>query len=428
MLEIKRKQRVMVVGGAGFIGRHLVELLLSGGYEVAVVDCLHAWSHGYEEDPATDALESFAKAGAEIYDADIADGALAEIKEFRPNCVVNLAGLGGHIEADICPNSYLTANVSTAQALMTSMLRANDSVTDAADAATRYIVSSSVHAYGFGMAECPEHGAQRTTRDLGRLLEGDWESHCLAAKCDEALRPVGIPEWASHDPIGMLGLTDVNREHIAMFGARAGLSVAALRMSEVIGPDMRLGSRLDSQFSRLLARVFAGQPRVREDGQQVLDLVHVADVARAFQAMIGPTPLRLARRHWANPSTSGIFNVSSGIGLRAIELAELATSVVHEEPIEVQVSGEFCVTEPRALLADPREMGERGWMVEHEMDTEGLAGVIRQIRAQSAIGPEHLEVLDALDGVARDRGLLLHPAMDHEAAVSKVETSSGWVG
>ncbi len=313
--------KVLVTGGAGFIGRPVVRRLELAGHEAAVYD--------RAQDPADD-----------ITDPVRTTSAFAGC-----DAVVHLAakvGLGVGI-ADITDyawqNDYGTAVVLKAAA---------------AHGITQVVYASSMVVYGEGAYACPEHGPTspppRRRSDLDR---GVFDPLCPS--CGADLVPGLVPEGAPADPRNSYAATKVHGEHLAACWSReTGGSVAALRFHNVYGPGMPRDTPYAGVAALFTSALLRGEaPRVFEDGRQRRNFVHVDDVAAAVVAALetdlgpGLTPLNIGSP-WV------------------ITIAEMAAALSrrHQGAAPV-ITGDYRLGDVRHITADCRA-AERvlGWRAE----------------------------------------------------------------
>jgi UDP-glucuronate 4-epimerase len=174
--------KVLVTGGAGFIGSHLAEALIARGDQVAIVDCFEPF---YEAATKRRNLETALKGGATLTETDIrdADGFLAQLRSFQPDVVVHLAarpGVGPSLEQ---PGLYLDLNVSGTLNVLDGCRRAGIG---------RLVVASSSSVYGLNRS-IPFREADRTaapaspygaTKAMAELLcHTYWHLHALSITC-----------------------------------------------------------------------------------------------------------------------------------------------------------------------------------------------------------------------------------------------------
>ncbi|MFI1889402.1 NAD-dependent epimerase/dehydratase family protein [Streptomyces jumonjinensis] len=326
--------RVLVTGGAGFIGSHIVAELAARGHETVVLDALLPSAHGASP-----------SAGAELVHADVRDrGALAEALR-GVDAVSHQAAMVGLGTAFSDAPDYVGCNDLGTAVLLAAMAEAG--VHD-------LVLAGSMVVYGEGRYDCPRHGWVRPgPRAAADLEAGRFEPRC--PECGADLAPGLVGEDAPADPRNVYATTKLAQEHLAAAWARAtgGRSVS-LRYHNVYGPGMPRNTPyagVASFFRSALARGEA--PRVFEDGGQRRDFVHVRDVAAAgavaLEALSGREPGALA-----------VFNTGSGEPHTVGEMAR-ALARAHGGP-EPVVTGEFRLGDVRHITASSRRLtDELGW-------------------------------------------------------------------
>jgi dTDP-L-rhamnose 4-epimerase len=335
---------ILVTGGAGFIGSHVVDALVSEGEEVRVLDLLHPLAHG--------SLPDYVSEDAELVLGDVRDRETVERALRGVTAVCHQAAMVG-----------LGVDMSD----MTDFVSHNDLGTAAlleALAAQRFrgrvVLASSMVVYGEGGYACAEHGEQHAPpRSPADLDAGRFEPRC--PRCGDPLAPRPIGEDAPFAPANVYAATKVHQEHLAFaFARETGVPVTALRYHNVYGPRMPRDTPyagVASIFASALAR--GERPRVFEDGRQRRDFVHVRDVARANQlALAAPEPYR------------GALNVASGTPRTVGEMAAaLAVAAGHPSSYPV-VTGEWRAGDVRHVFASPERAREAlGFVAEEHFDT-----------------------------------------------------------
>ncbi|MEV6998076.1 NAD-dependent epimerase/dehydratase family protein [Streptomyces sp. NPDC093982] len=317
--------RVLVTGGAGFIGSHIVEALKAHGHEPVVYDV--------RPDPESDVRNPYAVRQA-LTGVDAVCHQAA------------MVGLGaGFADA----TEYVSRNDLGTAVLLTAM----------ADAGVRRLVlAGSMVVYGEGRYVCERHGVVRPgPRAVADLDAGRFEPPC--PQCGADLAPGLVAEDAPADPRNVYATTKLAQEHLAAAWARATDGTAvSLRYHNVYGPGMPRDTPyagVASFFRSALARDEA--PRVFEDGRQRRDFVHVRDVAAANVAALEASAQALPG------GALTAYNTGSGDPHTVGEMAHaLAEAYGGSEPV---VTGEYRLGDVRHITADSARLrAELGWKAE----------------------------------------------------------------
>ncbi len=322
--------KVLVTGGAGFIGGHVVDALVAAGTEVVVLVNLS---------PAAPAVApDHLPASVDLRVADLTDpGAVARAVGDVGAVSHQAARVGLGVDFDDVVDYVRDNDLGTAT-LLQALWRAGFS--------GRLVVASSMVVYGEGAYRCAEHGAVRPApRRAVDLEAGRFDPPCPV--CGDGLHPEAITEDAPLDPRNTYAATKVHTEHLAaVFGREAGLPVAALRYHNVYGPRMPRDTPYAGVASIFRSALEAGRaPRVTEDGAQRRDFVSVSDVARA-------NVLALLER----PDVTGAFNIATGRPSTVGGLASaLAAAAGGPAPV---VTGEWKVGDVRHVTASPARAAE----------------------------------------------------------------------
>ncbi len=322
--------KVLVTGGAGFIGSHVVDELISLGHEAVVVDDLDPAAH----DGVPDGLH----ASASYVWGDVRDSELLARVLPGVDAVCHQAskvGLGVDF-ADV--GEYVSRNdLGTA-----TLLRALHDV----GFAGRLVLASSMVVYGEGRYRCDAHGVVRPgPRRVDDLDAGRYEPPCPV--CGAQLEPELVPEDHWLDPRNVYATTKLAQEQLCSAYAREhrGTVVTALRYHNVYGPRMPRDTPYAGVASIFRSAYERGDsPTVLEDGGQRRDFVHVRDVAHAnVLALTIPD------------GAAGAFNVCSGDPHTVLEMAEALRPPGAASP---RVVGGYRLGDIRHVTASPQRAAE----------------------------------------------------------------------
>ena len=264
--------RILVTGGAGFIGSHVTGRLVGAGHEVTVLDAWHPAAHRDGGDRVAEVHGAPATA-ADVRDPEAVRRAVRDV-----DVVVHQAAMVGMgVDLADLPD-YVGCNDLGTAVLLAAMAGAR---------VRRLVLASSMVVYGEGSYACARHGRVRPApRREADLSAGRFEPTC--PQCEAALEPQRIGEDGAVDPRSVYAATKVAQEHLAAAWAYAGGgSVVALRYHNVYGPGMPRDTPYSGVAAIFRSALEAGvAPRVFEDGRQLRDFVHVHDVADANVAAV----------------------------------------------------------------------------------------------------------------------------------------------
>ncbi len=333
--------RILVTGGAGFIGSAVVRAAVRAGHDVRIVDsgAVAAHPNGAPSEVA----------GVPVIHGDVRDGAaMAEAVRGVDAVCHQAAMVGLGVNLDDLPD-YASANDVGTAVLLAAMARSG---------VQRLVLAGSMVVYGEGRYRCPEHGdVTAPPRTEDDLRQGRFDPACPG--CAAPLEPALVGEEAAPDPRNAYAVTKLTQELLTRVWARETHGAATvLRYHNVYGPGMPRDTPyagVAAIFRSALARGEA--PQVFEDGGQRRDFVHVDDVARANLAALE------AQCAPATSTTStgvAVYNVASGEQRTIGDLARRLADVMGGP--DPRVTGQYRLGDVRHVTADTaRIRAALGW-------------------------------------------------------------------
>jgi dTDP-L-rhamnose 4-epimerase len=320
--------KVLVTGGAGFIGAHVALGLLEAGWDVRVLD-QPADPAGRQRHP------SELHPGVEYLWGDVADPAAVARAVRGVDAVAHQAAKVG-LEAGLADavDYAVTNDVGTAVLL---------AALDRGGFEGRLVLASSMVVYGEGRYRCAEHGVVRPgPRVPAQLAAGQFDPPCPV--CGQPLAVEQIDEDVALDPRSVYAATKLHQEHLcAVYGRARQVPVTALRYHNVYGPGMPRDTPYAGVAAIFRSALERGEaPLVFEDGRQARDFVHVRDVARANLAALS-----------VDPPFDGPCNVASGQAHTVGEMAEALTDAFGSSAPRPVVTGRWRPGDVRHVLASP---------------------------------------------------------------------------
>lgn len=364
-------ERILITGGAGFIGGHLAERLLAAGYRVRILDRFVAQVHG--PGGGASALPAVVRAGAEIMTGDVGSAAALRQALAGVDAVAHLAAVVGVGQSMYRIADYCAANVQGTAALLQAVLAMRKS-RHHQGGVRRLLVASSMSVYGEGAYRCADCGpVGMRGRSRPQLERGEWEARC--PRCAGVALAEPTREDKAPSPQSIYAITKLAQEQmVRCFGQAYNLPAVALRFFNVYGPRQALGNPYTGVAALFSARLLAGLPvALYEDGAQQRDFIDVRDVARACQLAL-------------ESGVSGTFNIASGQPVTVARLAEeLAVAV--GRPLRVECNGSYRMGDIRHCLADIGAARRALGFVPRLRRRQGLADLAAWLEQQREIRP-----------------------------------------
>jgi len=359
--------RILITGGAGFIGSQLTRRLSEDGHAVVVLDNLLAQVHGNDPKPNLPDCETI---WADVRDSDALARAMKGVE-----VVHHLAA-----ETGVGQSQYEIGRYVSVNSLGTAL------VLEAAVAAgvRQVVIASSRAVYGEGQFICAKcrHVFAAGKRQVEAMDQGRWEVYC--PHCNEAASPLPMSEETPTKPASIYGLTKHQQEQLALqVSALSDLQVTILRLFNVYGPGQSLQNPYVGVLGTFFRRAISGQTiEVYEDGQMLRDFVFISDVVEA---------LRLAT---CNQCAWGrILNVGTGYGISLFDVGAEMFRVLSRDQ-SIRVSGRYRSGDVRHAVASVSRLEEVLGFVPRTTFAEGLRSFVDWARVNQA---------DAADDLAEEQ-------------------------
>ncbi len=321
--------RILITGGAGFIGRRIAHALVEHGHEVRVLDALIEQVHGGGQPQGL-------PDDVEVVVGDVRDESALQRSLEGVDKVVHLAAEVGVGQSMYAVERYVSVNDLGTAALFQRLIDRN---------VARVVVASSMSIYGEGLYRTAEGAA---VEDAQRLPRGAADSKAGLTwdpldRDRRPLVPVPTPEWKRPTLASVYALTKYVQERLTLTLAPAyGIEGVALRLFNVYGPGQALSNPYTGVLAIFASRLLNNQPpMVFEDGRQRRDFVHVDDVARAFVLAL------------EEPAAAGrVFNVGSGQDRSILQVGEMLAAAMDKPDLVPDTLGKARVGDIRHCFAD----------------------------------------------------------------------------
>jgi dTDP-L-rhamnose 4-epimerase len=323
--------RVLITGGAGFIGSHLADRLLADGHEVRALDNLDRQVHPAGERP------DYLDADVELQVGDVRDREAVRRALDGVDAVVHLAAAVGVGQSMYEIERYTSINAIGAAIVLEEAVERRDAI-------RKMLVASSMSIYGEGQYRNPptgETGLAPRLRSESRLAAREWE---VVAEDGTPLEPEPTAETKPLHPTSIYAIG--KRDHEEMFlaiGAAYGVPTVALRLFNVYGERQALSNPYTGVAAIFSSRLLNDRaPIVFEDGEQTRDFIDVRDIARCFLLALGH-----------DGADGRTLNVGTGRPTSINEVARVIGVGLGKE-IEPEIRGEFRAGDIRHCYADTR--------------------------------------------------------------------------
>lgn len=258
---------ILVTGGAGFIGSHLVSALLQRGHKVRVLDAFIDQVHTGRQIPSRKDIE--------LLRGDVRDRAMVESALEGVEVVFHLAAEVGVGQSMYEIERYVSTNDMGTATLLEALVKRRDRI-------RKLVVASSMSIYGEGAYRCVRCGpVEPALRSWSQLSKRDWEVRC--PECQSAVEAAQTPETKALHPASVYAISKQDQEQYCLVVGRAyGIPTVALRYFNIYGPGQALSNPYTGVLAIFSSRLLNGQSAmIFEDGLQSRDFTHVSDVVQA---------------------------------------------------------------------------------------------------------------------------------------------------
>ena len=373
-------KKILITGGAGFIGSRLCEKLFDKGYNITVLDNLSAQIHGNGESFLLKKIKdkcTFIKG-----DVRNKEDWKAAIK--GQEIVVHLAAETGTGQSMYEAEKYNDVNIIGTANMLDLLANKNHQI-------EKMLIASSRAIYGEGKYLCSKHGViyplQRNESDMEK---GEFNPKCDS--CNSQLQLVATDESSKIHPLSIYGITKQQQEQMVMTtGESLGIASVAFRYQNVYGPGQSLSNPYTGILSIFSTRILNGNDLdIYEDGEESRDFVYIDDVVDA-------TILGIEKKE----ANGQVFNVGSGVTTTVRQVAE-SLKKFYNSDINISISGKYRLGDIRHNYADLTKIKEAlGFSPKYDFQ-KGISKFVNWVKTQEIMEDKYEESIKEL----RNKGLM----------------------
>lgn len=349
-------KKVLVTGGAGLIGSHLVDLLLSKGHEVRILDNLEPQTHLFGK-------PDWIPADAEFIHGDMRNDDDMKKALTGVDWVFHQAAFGGFTTA---LTQYMDVN-ATGTARIFETIRDNNLDVE------KVVVASSQALYGEGQYVCPTHCIQHPpVRGTAQLEKGIWESLC--PECQKPMSPDLTPEISAIGGETVYAISKLAEERLTIgLGKLLKIPTVALRYAVTYGPRQSIYNPYTGVVSIFSTRILNDKPPVvYEDGKQTRDYLYAGDNAKANLFVM------------EHPDTAyQVYNVGTQKATTVTGLIDTLAGI-YGKTVTPEMTGSYRPGDMRHIVHNAEKLMSLGWKPETTLE-EGLREYVNWISTQSDI-------------------------------------------
>lgn len=353
------KKKVLITGGAGFIGSHLADELLQHGYEVRVLDSLVDQVHGSGQQRPSYLSDEVELLVGDVRNRSVVRDALADV-----DAVYHFAARVGVGQSMYEISEYMNVNDVGTSVLLEELIE---------HPVEHLVVASSMSIYGEGLyLDNKEQIYTSVERSIEQLKRSQWEPRDAQG---QELQPVATPETKTPSLASVYALSKYDQERLALIaGQTYDFPVTALRFFNVYGSRQALSNPYTGVLAIFSSRYLNNKPPlVFEDGLQQRDFVHVKDVAAACRLAIE-----------VPEAAHEVFNIGSGRSYTVKEIADNIGKVLHSNGLQPKITGEYRAGDIRHCFGDITKAEEiLGFSPQISLE-EGMEELVEWVARQTA--------------------------------------------
>ena len=329
-------KQILVTGGAGFIGSHLVDKLVSLGNDVTVLDNFDPQVH-------QDMKPKYLNKSARYIEGDIRDESALKKSLGGARVIFHFAAKVGVGQSMYEIKEYTSANTLGTASLWEYITRAKLDI-------EKFIVASSMSIYGEGAYKCSKCGSiSPHLRSDEKLKTREWEFSCPG--CGSRLVPVGTPEDKKLLSTSVYAITKKDQEEFSLcLGMSYKIPTVALRFFNVYGPRQALSNPYTGACAIFSSRIKNGKsPIIYEDGLQTRDFIDVRDIVQALVLAMDSEKMNY-----------DFFNVGTGMAMTINEVAQILIDLYGKD-VKLDITGKYRAGDIRHCFADIAKIKKFGF-------------------------------------------------------------------
>lgn len=330
-MKAKGIEKVLVTGGAGFVGSHTADLLMERGYQVTILDNLEPQVHGQERKPPDYINKNATLIHGNVLDRELLTKTIREV-----DAIVHLAAMVGVGQSMYQIERYVDANTRGTSNILDVLVNTENNI-------KKLVVASSMSIYGEGKYHCEKCASNvyPRLRNEAQLEKKQWDHFCPT--CGYPLTSLPTDEEKLLLSTSIYAMTKRHQEEMCLLiGKTYGIPAVALRYFNIYGSRQALSNPYTGCAAIFTSRILNNKPPyIFEDGNQTRDFIHVKDVAQANLSALEQ-----------NNADYQAINIGTGKPLSIKNLAETLTKLYNKPNLQPYISNEYRKGDIRHCYAD----------------------------------------------------------------------------